>query len=242
MRTLLIRCYPAAWRERYGDEFAAVLEERPSARSTSRTSCSVRSTPDSGCATGGPASPNERGSTCRSASVASRRSSGQLPWRSHGSWGPATSSSERPRLWPVSCCSSASVFCSSPSRASPHSRRGPIPAVVGGLWRAHGRDDHRLHRFLRCVARPGWVLELRGPRIPRRRWSGRSFSRSRPIGPLPCLAARQSCSVSERPCHSSGRSWARSFLRRSHGHLPDRLVPARSPGDPPGQSRDDPRA
>ena len=29
MRTLLIRCYPAAWRERYGDEFEAVLEERP---------------------------------------------------------------------------------------------------------------------------------------------------------------------------------------------------------------------
>jgi hypothetical protein len=29
MRTVLIRCYPAAWRERYGDEFEAVLEERP---------------------------------------------------------------------------------------------------------------------------------------------------------------------------------------------------------------------
>ena len=29
MKTLLIRCYPAAWRERYGDEFAAILEERP---------------------------------------------------------------------------------------------------------------------------------------------------------------------------------------------------------------------
>lgn len=29
MRTLLIRCYPAAWRERYGDEFEAILEERP---------------------------------------------------------------------------------------------------------------------------------------------------------------------------------------------------------------------
>jgi hypothetical protein len=29
MRTLLIRCYPAAWRERYGDEFASILEERP---------------------------------------------------------------------------------------------------------------------------------------------------------------------------------------------------------------------
>ena len=29
MRTLLVRCYPAAWRERYGDEFEAVLEERP---------------------------------------------------------------------------------------------------------------------------------------------------------------------------------------------------------------------
>ena len=29
MRTLLIRCYPAAWRERYGDEFEAVLEDRP---------------------------------------------------------------------------------------------------------------------------------------------------------------------------------------------------------------------
>ena len=29
MRTLLIRCYPATWRERYGDEFEAVLEERP---------------------------------------------------------------------------------------------------------------------------------------------------------------------------------------------------------------------
>ena len=26
---LLLRCYPARWRERYGDEFAAVLEERP---------------------------------------------------------------------------------------------------------------------------------------------------------------------------------------------------------------------
>lgn len=29
MKALLIRCYPAAWRERYGDEFAAVLDERP---------------------------------------------------------------------------------------------------------------------------------------------------------------------------------------------------------------------
>ena len=29
MRTLLIRCYPAAWRERYGEEFGAILEERP---------------------------------------------------------------------------------------------------------------------------------------------------------------------------------------------------------------------
>jgi hypothetical protein len=29
MRTLLVRCYPAAWRERYGDEFASILEERP---------------------------------------------------------------------------------------------------------------------------------------------------------------------------------------------------------------------
>jgi hypothetical protein len=29
MRALLVRCYPARWRARYGDEFAAVLEERP---------------------------------------------------------------------------------------------------------------------------------------------------------------------------------------------------------------------
>jgi hypothetical protein len=29
MRSLLIRCYPAAWRERYADEFEAILEERP---------------------------------------------------------------------------------------------------------------------------------------------------------------------------------------------------------------------
>jgi hypothetical protein len=29
MRALLIRCYPAVWRERYGDEFEAVLDERP---------------------------------------------------------------------------------------------------------------------------------------------------------------------------------------------------------------------
>jgi hypothetical protein len=29
MRSLLIRCYPARWRERYGDEFEAILEERP---------------------------------------------------------------------------------------------------------------------------------------------------------------------------------------------------------------------
>ena len=28
MRRLLIRCYPAAWRERYGDEFDALLSER----------------------------------------------------------------------------------------------------------------------------------------------------------------------------------------------------------------------
>lgn len=27
MKALLIRCYPAAWRARYGDEFAAILEE-----------------------------------------------------------------------------------------------------------------------------------------------------------------------------------------------------------------------
>jgi hypothetical protein len=29
MRSFLIRCYPAGWRDRYGDEFAALLEERP---------------------------------------------------------------------------------------------------------------------------------------------------------------------------------------------------------------------
>jgi hypothetical protein len=29
MRSLLIRCYPARWRARYGDEFEAVLRERP---------------------------------------------------------------------------------------------------------------------------------------------------------------------------------------------------------------------
>ncbi len=29
MRSLLVRCYPARWRERYGDEFLAILEERP---------------------------------------------------------------------------------------------------------------------------------------------------------------------------------------------------------------------
>ena len=29
MRALLIRCYPASWRERYGDEFASILDERP---------------------------------------------------------------------------------------------------------------------------------------------------------------------------------------------------------------------
>ena len=29
MRSLLIRCYPARWRERYGDEFEAILAERP---------------------------------------------------------------------------------------------------------------------------------------------------------------------------------------------------------------------
>jgi hypothetical protein len=29
VRSLLIRCYPARWRDRYGDEFEAVLAERP---------------------------------------------------------------------------------------------------------------------------------------------------------------------------------------------------------------------
>jgi len=29
MRSILVRCYPARWRARYGDEFEAVLEERP---------------------------------------------------------------------------------------------------------------------------------------------------------------------------------------------------------------------
>ena len=29
MRSLLVRCYPASWRERYGEEFEAILEERP---------------------------------------------------------------------------------------------------------------------------------------------------------------------------------------------------------------------
>jgi hypothetical protein len=29
MRSLLVRCYPARWRERYEDEFLAILEERP---------------------------------------------------------------------------------------------------------------------------------------------------------------------------------------------------------------------
>ena len=29
MKRFLIRCYPATWRQRYGDEFEAILEERP---------------------------------------------------------------------------------------------------------------------------------------------------------------------------------------------------------------------
>jgi len=29
MRSVLLRCYPARWRTRYGDEFGAILEERP---------------------------------------------------------------------------------------------------------------------------------------------------------------------------------------------------------------------
>ena len=29
MRSFLLRCYPARWRTRYGDEFEAILEERP---------------------------------------------------------------------------------------------------------------------------------------------------------------------------------------------------------------------
>jgi len=29
MRSFLIRCYPARWRARYGEEFEAMLEERP---------------------------------------------------------------------------------------------------------------------------------------------------------------------------------------------------------------------
>ncbi len=29
LRPLLVRCYPARWRARYGDEFEAILEERP---------------------------------------------------------------------------------------------------------------------------------------------------------------------------------------------------------------------
>ena len=29
MRSVLIRCYPARWRARYGDEFEAILDERP---------------------------------------------------------------------------------------------------------------------------------------------------------------------------------------------------------------------
>ena len=29
MRRLLLRCYPAAWRQRYGDEFEAILTDRP---------------------------------------------------------------------------------------------------------------------------------------------------------------------------------------------------------------------
>lgn len=29
MRSLLVRCYPVRWRARYGDEFEAILEERP---------------------------------------------------------------------------------------------------------------------------------------------------------------------------------------------------------------------
>lgn len=29
MKTLLIRCYPASWQERYGDEFESILDERP---------------------------------------------------------------------------------------------------------------------------------------------------------------------------------------------------------------------
>jgi len=29
MRSVLVRLYPARWRDRYGEEFQAVLEERP---------------------------------------------------------------------------------------------------------------------------------------------------------------------------------------------------------------------
>ena len=74
MRTILVRCYPARWRARYGDEFLALLEERPlgpydvadillgalDARLRSRMR-----------AAGSP----ERGLPCRSASAASPPSS-----------------------------------------------------------------------------------------------------------------------------------------------------------------------
>ena len=174
------------------------------ARSMSPTSSLVRSMRVSGCATGGPVSPNERGSTCLSASAGSPRSLGQRPWRSPGSsalawWRSRTRFAwllllvgmgllARRRRWPQRVPGSDRPR---PCRGRPSacSRVGTIIAVVGFLGTALGRDgfwDLGSLGFLTGAVRNAAVRD--------RDLSDRCL----------CRAARRSCSPPGRSSRSSG--------------------------------------
>ena len=166
MRTLLIRCYPAAWRERYGDEFAAVLDERPlgpfdvadvllgalDARLRMRD--------------------RRAGLTERKGFNMSLRIGGIAailgaaePGESPGSWAMASSPSRTRSFGSLLVIGLGLLLVAIAGLTAFQARAYP-----GLSWAAFGvltvGDDHRHHRVRRCGARPGWVLELRGPRVP----------------------------------------------------------------------------
>ena len=127
----------------------------------------------SGCATGGPVSPNERGSACLSASVGSPRSLGQRPWRSAWFLGSGLFGGQgHGRRVPVA--RSASAFCSSAvagltafqARIDPGHVLGSVRATRG---RRPSSPIDRVRRYSRSDEDGFWDLGFLGLLIGARR-------------------------------------------------------------------------
>ena len=150
MKALLIRCYPAAWRERYGDEFASILDERPlgpfdvadillgalDARlrmRDRRAGLTERKGFNMSLRIGGIAA------ILGAATLA-------VAW----SWAPASWRSKAQLVWLLLLVGLGLLARGVAGLTAFQARVDPGP-VVGGLRATHGRHDHRRHRVRRRV-------------------------------------------------------------------------------------------